>query len=215
MKNLKKILPVLVLFLYQSAQSQVFEIGARSGLNITDVKVNELFQLTPDSIISYATDGNRTGFHVGAYTRFKLLGLHVQPELLLTRLNGAFDYEENIMGVPTTLVQEYSATRIDVPVLAGMQLGPLRWFLGPVASLTLSSTMPNVDKETWYYGFQGGVGLDLWRLTLDLRYEGGLTNITKGVNIYGRQFDFDARVSQVIFAAGYRLFPGGKKRDKE
>jgi hypothetical protein len=194
--------------------AQIFEFGMRGGVNATDVRVNEIFTLNFDSIVSYASEGNRGGFHIGAYTRFKLLGLQLQPELLLTRINGAFDYQEIIQWQTTTLVQEYTATRIDVPILAGMQLGPVRGLLGPVASLTLSSTMPNVDRENWYYGFQAGVGLDLWRLTMDLRYEGSLMNVTKGVNIYGRQFDFDARVSQVIFAVGYRILPGSKKSKK-
>jgi hypothetical protein len=55
-------------------------------------------------------------------------------------------------------------------------------------------------------GFQIGVGVDLWKLNADFKYEGSFSALSDNVTIQGQNFAASTRPSQFILSLGWRLF---------
>ena len=96
--------------------------------------------------------------------------------------------------------------------MVGYKAGPLRLQAGPVGTIMLS-TDPSLDgfmemdyKEefngaTW--GYQVGIGLDIKKITIDVKYEGNLSKLADGVKIGGETRSFDSRNSQLVATLGF------------
>lgn len=187
----------------------VFQIGARFGANLADIEANELYQFNGDSIAKITGGEEDLGYHVGLYARVKILGLYIQPEVLITSLKtqievGKWQGSEPGEGSET---ETLNITRLDFPLMAGLKMGPVRLQGGPIASRVINSTSQNNEiqfqETTW--GYQAGIGFDIWRFLLDFKYESGFGNVTESITINGNQFNFDSRTSQLIVSMGYRF----------
>ena len=53
------------------------------------------------------------------------------------------------------------------------------------------------------FGYQAGIGLGIWKLDFDARYEGNLTKLGDQVRIGGKPYNLDSRARQFIFSLGY------------
>lgn len=146
-----------------------------------------------------------TGYQVGAFMRVKLFGLIIQPELLYTQAESGF----NINGVGD---YKLALDKVDFPVMVGYELGPVRLQGGPVLGIIAESTreQPNGtvlfvqdDYDRMAFGYQAGVGIDLWKFVIDIKYERDLTSI--GDNL-ARGFEAKQRQNHFIFALGYKIF---------
>ncbi|MCY1538499.1 Outer membrane protein beta-barrel domain protein [compost metagenome] len=110
-------------------------------------------------------------------------GIHLQPEMYLTGKNSS---------LVTSSGQENTVkfTSLDIPVLVGTKIGAagfgLRLNTGPVVTLTLnedqhfaqaaSAAFNGKFKDT-SIAWQFGLGLDIGKLSIDGRYESGLSEI--------------------------------------
>ena len=92
----------------------------------------------------------------------------------------------------------------------GIKLGPLRLGAGPVAHVHLNSNSELFDfdgfdqkfKElTW--GYQAGIGLDLWKLVLDFRYEGNFNKYGDHLVFFGNTYAFDDNPGQLVASVGF------------
>ena len=91
-------------------------------------------------------------------------------------------------------------------------IGPLHIFAGPAFQYTLKNDLEGLTVEDvendFTVGLNAGIGVNLGRLGLDVRYERGFSKneaefIDANVaNVEGR---IDSRPSQVIFAASLKL----------
>lgn len=186
-----------------SAFGQKAEFGLKGGLN---------FGSTGDitTLDNQSFDGdNRVGFHAGLYSKFKFLGIFLQPELVYTSLTT--EYSQN--GANT----DYNFSKLDIPVLVGIDIvGPLSIKAGPAFQLTLNNDLDlngfeaNDPDNTFTVGYQVGAGLQLGRLGLDLRYESAFsendTSVTSDItDIAQTQFTIDSRPSQWILSVSYQL----------
>jgi len=209
---MKKLMMTLALGLASlgSLNAQVFQIGARAGVNRADVTVNEIFDMD-DELEQKLTSGTQDyGYHLGLYTRFKLLGLYVQPEALFTKLNTeiTIDEYENRMPTGNTDDARISYTRLDFPIMVGLKLGPVRVNAGPIASRVITNETEGISidlQDGSFWSYQAGIGLDLWKILIDLKYEDGFNSQTNQVTFAGQQFDVDSRTSQLILSLGYRF----------
>ena len=201
MKKIILISSMAILFLNSSAQMQV---GIKGGLNISNIKASEI--LTDDYRINPAASGN-LGYHIGGFMRASLVGIFIQPELYFSSIANEFNVED-ISGTGTTeqLVKQ-KIGRMDVPVLVGVKLGTFRLGLGPVGSIIVSDKSDLTDitgyeatLKSATFGYQLGAGLDIWKLGIDLRYEGGLTKLGDQLDIGGHTINLDNRVRQIIIS---------------
>lgn len=204
---MKKLVVMLVLaFTASTAFGQLFTVGPKIGISSSSIKVEDVENI--------ASGNSSVGFHAGLFSRITIAGFYVQPELTFTSSGGEIKYDDNA-GNNLDQVTELKYNKLDVPVLVGMRFAKiLRVNAGPAFSLILSEDARNkgtVDEVKSNYnnatvGYQAGVGLDIGKITLDLRYEGSLNNLSDEINIGNESFDTDMRNNQWLFSLGLKLF---------
>jgi len=183
-----------------SASAQ-FTLGPRVALTSSSLNLK-------DAVTSVQEGDSEFGYQFGLFARFKVpvIGLYVQPEVLLSKV-------DNTLNINSQNV-DLSFNRLDVPVMIGGKIGPLRINAGPSFSFltsaesdvsgTVTDLKDNYNSTT--IGYQAGIGIDILKFVLDVKYEGSLSSLGEGVPIAGTTINTDQRVSQVVFAVGFKLF---------
>ena len=204
---MRKLIVIIVLALTAStAYGQFFTIGPKIGISSSSIKVKD--------VESIASGNSSVGFHAGLFSRITIAGFYVQPELTFTSAGGEIKYSDSGNG-NLDQITELTYNKLDVPVMLGMRFAKfLRINAGPSFSLILSEDARNkgtVDEVKSNYknatvGYQAGVGLDIGKITLDLRYEGGLSKLGDEINIANESFATDMRNNLWLFSLGLKLF---------
>jgi hypothetical protein len=52
-------------------------------------------------------------------------------------------------------------------------------------------------------GYQAGIGLDVGKMALDVRYEGNLSKFGTGIDTGNTTTSFDTRLNQIIVSIGF------------
>lgn len=199
---------LLLLGLSTLSQAQIFQLGPRFGVSSSNLRVE---QVTNANLQTISQSDARLGFHAGLYSRVMVLGFYVQPELLFTSTSS----EIAINSASGTTVSQMNFAKLDVPVMVGKRFFRIaRVNAGPVFSTLLKADVRqgNIteDISSQYksasVGFQFGVGVDLWKLNADLKYEGSFSALSNSVTIQGQNFAASTRPSQFILSLGWRLF---------
>jgi hypothetical protein len=192
-------------------------VGVKGGANFSNLQTEGLTITKPGASVQdffKNNSSNRTGYVLGAYARIGRK-LFIQPEVLLSSKGGTFEIFKNGSTTPVNVDVKFS--QIDIPVLIGLKLGPLRLNAGPMASLNVGQgnqlgdalkvyTTQNINKtiEQATFGYQAGIGIDIRSFNLDLRYESGLSNISQ-LNLQNNA-QFNSKVSLWQLTAGFVLF---------
>lgn len=207
---MKKLVFILLsVFIMLPAVSQV-NFGLKAGVSTTNLKMEDLKTLTSGET-QYVVDaikGANYGFHAGAFVRLSLFGIYIQPELLFTSRTD--EYSVSDMENPAQIVKQ-QFNQLDLPVMLGAKLGPVRINAGPSARLLINSPKDLIDDpdfEAMYnkftFGYQAGLGFDIIkRITVDLRYEGSLQKFqTQIENLAGDKFYLDDRPNAFLLSVG-------------
>jgi len=206
-KLIKQIMRKLILFgLIIIVSAPVFsqvKFGIKTGAETTTVPTYEYGN--GDATIDALKDAS-WGYHAGIFLRFSLGAVYLQPEAVFA--STSFDY--NVTTTDLTELKTQKFNRLSIPVLLGFKLGPLRLMAGPAASIMIGSPQALIDDpdfEQMYkgavYGYQAGAGIDLGRLTLDVRYAGSLgEKFGDSVTIDGQTFKLDYGQSSLLFSIG-------------
>ena len=199
------IVAVLALVLAAPLFSQV-KVGLKAGVSTDFTFTNlDLSQANVDVILQNAKNAEY-GFQGGAFLRVGFAGFYVQPEFLLATATNSLSYEGVVDGQPVDELLEQKFTKLNIPVLLGFKLGPVRINAGPAASILLSKPADMIDIATYKtatFGYQAGVGLDLFKkLTLDVRYEGNLNQFGDDITIGGETFTLDDRTGALLLQVG-------------
>lgn len=191
------LLPAIALMLLantaKSQETSPIHVGLKAAANYSKLSLS-----APGISGKYAT-----GFSAGALARVDLGAAYVQGELLYSKKSGKLEGNAS-----NDLKAKWSS--LDVPLLLGYKIlrseqMNLRLFGGAVYSYTLndkSSIFKQINPAFKAFnksniGYQAGVGIDLGKLTFDLRYEGALTDIDK--TFKSRPKSFQASVGFLIF----------------
>ncbi len=214
---MKKILIFSALILIATTAHGQIDFGVKGGMNFSSVP-KESITLENDFDHTIETlDDNYTGFHIGFFSQINLPFIFVNPELIYTSIgNDMRRAVDNGEDQDDYIYYERNIRRIDVPVLAGTTLGPVRIGVGPVGSILvgessiLDDDYPGRDEieediNTMTFGYQVGVGVNISNLVLDFKYEGALTKMGDGVTVGGETRQFDSRPSQFIISIGVIL----------
>ena len=203
----KIIFGCFLLFLVTQQSKAQLQFGVKAGINYN----SDSFESVSDDVLNGAK--TKTGIHTGVWLRAKLpvIGFYIRPELMYTELNNSVNYDSDF-AVPRNT--NFKFRKIDVPVLIGKKfLGIGNVFAGPSFQYILSSDfelndLKEVSTENFSLGIQLGGGVELGRLGFDIRWERGLSK-TETVfvdnTINDTNFNFDKRVSQIIFGISYSL----------
>lgn len=143
----------------------------------------------------------KTGYHFGLWGKLDFPKIYLRPELVYSKTKSSYD----VAGGS----QDYDVSKLDLPVLLGYKLiGPLHIFAGPAFQYTLKNDLGDLEVEDvendFTVGLNAGVGVNLGRLGLDVRYERGFSeNEADIIDIPDGRVD--TRPSQIIFAASLKL----------
>lgn len=188
-----------------------FQLGPKLGVSSSRLQVEESFTGT-----TFDTEQAVLGFHAGLFARISLLGIYIQPEALFTSGGGKILVTDDLNAQDVTSdVWDLNYNRLDIPVMVGKKFGPLRINLGPTFNFVLSNDIREVNTAVFnqvkqeyqdaMVGYQVGIGLDISKLIIDLRYEGNLSKFGDQVSIAGEQFNTDMRSNQFILSLGLNL----------
>ncbi len=203
---MKKIILICIfLGIVSSANSQLFNVGLKAGLNY-----NTNGDLIANSFGDYykSTSNGDYGYHFGAFAELKLpFLLYIRPELVYTHTES---YYQGILDNDPKL----SINKMDIPVLLGFRIIKIvRVFIGPSFQYIINAKFDDV-KSTNYddftVGIQVGAGLEFGRLGFDVRWERGISDsvayFANGVLPADTQILIDTRPSQIIFGVYWKFF---------
>lgn len=195
---MKKLMFIAV-FLFSSTglMAQEADFGIKGGFNYGatgDLKMENASNDLGDII----EGKEKSGYHIGLFSRFEIVGIFIQPELMFTRLNTEY---ENF---------DYKIDKIDAPILLGVNvIGPLNIKAGPSFQYIINNELEDttlkigdVEKDITV-GYQVGAGINLGRLGFDVRYEGAFTENTAFSEDAMENFSIDSRPSQWILSLSY------------
>jgi len=218
---MKKILLVLVIIFSVNLNAQEFSWGPKLSVSSPSLKLMDVQDLgSGEEAIQLLEDTDPIlGYQLGLFARISLLGIYIQPEVLLSNSKSEIQFSD-VMDENQELIDvvgEVKLNKLDVPVLIGKRfLKIFRLNAGPVFTLPLGEdiTFSGIsdtyeDIETNYksatVGAQFGAGLDLSILTVDLRYEMGLQSISDGITIGDTEFAADQRLNQFLVSVGIKF----------
>ncbi|MDR6562826.1 MULTISPECIES: porin family protein [unclassified Arcicella] len=202
----RKILLLLVLFCLTKTSSVFaqFTFGIKGGVNFSQLKTDFKNQ-SAGANLQQSLD-TKTGYVGGVYFRIGKT-IFLQPELIFSAKGGSMDFNSKKVNV------DY--TSIDVPLLIGYKFGPLRLNAGPLASFKVSESIGDDLKnysnnigdsfKNASYGYQAGAGLDIGSLSVDLRYEGSLSDISNVVDL-SKSINYSQKGNLWQMTIGLRVF---------
>ena len=203
---MKKLLVIiLAVFISVPIFSQV-KLGIKAGVSTTTVPTYDVS--TGDNTIESLKDA-AFGFHAGAFLRITVLGVYIMPEVVFA--STSYDYNVTTASTPEKVLSQ-KFNKLEIPLLVGFTLGPVRLNAGPAADILIGSPReliadPNFTDlyRSATFGYQAGVGFDLFKkLAIDLRYGGSLSKkFGDLVTIGGQTFNLDHREPSLKLSFGY------------
>ena len=140
------------------SKKEIFAFGPKISVNSSNEWMSTTFK---SSFL--------TGADLGLFFRFSPGRFYVQPEIYYAIRNQGVKFEWHF----NTNSMRYQTHHIGLPVLLGVKaidfkFFKFRFFVGPEFSLKLKGD--NHEQMNYQLGFQAGLGLDLWRFTIDAGY---------------------------------------------
>ena len=209
---MKKLFAIALMVLISIPSFSQLKLGLKAGLSTNSISMDKAISLTGQAG-TYTVEALKNaeyGFHGGLFMRLTLFGIYIQPEVLLATAQNKYSVK-NPGSVTATEVSQ-NLTKLDIPVLVGIKVGPLRINAGPAATVAIGSPKALIndpDLKDLYsktsFGYQAGVGFDLFRkLTFDVRYEGSLKKYQNQIqNLVGNtKVNLDNRPNAFLFSIG-------------
>ena len=185
-----------------------FTLGIKGGINSSKITTDNY---TGDYTFNNFKSDAKSGYNVGAFARLGTK-IYLQPELLYCVRNS------QSTDATGTASQSVKLKTIQVPILLGfklidLKLASIRAFTGPAMSFPMSSSKVTYDgisagiTDTKNYknniwDWQLGAGVDVGMITLDCRYEWGLSNTSEG-NV--SKVGFVNKGNTLTFSVGFKF----------
>lgn len=198
---------IIALLFFSLGISAQIRYGIRAGMSSTNLGKESI----EANGVKVAIKDADYGYHIGLFARGRLSeNLYIQPEVAFNSNTVNFRVNDIADGlVDKVLSEKYQ--NLDIPLMFGYKLGPLRVEAGPVGHVYIAS-QSELDDEIGSYekkfndfnlGYQAGVGLDIWKILLDLRYEGNFTRFGEHMRIAGQDVRFSDRLSRWLLTVGF------------
>lgn len=206
----KTLLIFIAVFLFTGFSFGQMTLGFRLGYNGN--------KLTTD--LDSITSQFKSGFHLGAFTRFGKR-IYFAPELLYTFSGSSLSSS----SPDSAWTQNIRIGSLDVPLLFGLNIirsKMLKWRveLGPVMSFVINKKVEDASTSTFtgpittgdissaQWMIMAGTGLDLWFLTLDVRYEYAFNTLISDIQDYS----FDTKNNFVVVSLGFKFLGNSKNK---
>ncbi|HMS70859.1 MAG TPA: outer membrane beta-barrel protein [Saprospiraceae bacterium] len=188
------------------------EFGVKAGLNSMDLVSDGIKFNQDDKFYDLNFNSSNYGHHFGLYGRVKILMVYVEPSILFNSNKVTYTLGEygGVKAVSKFVNETYNS--VDLPVMIGLKAGIIRLYAGPVAHLHINSKSDLIDFDGYEqrfksatYGYQAGFGFDLWKLRLDVAYEGNLSNFGDHITIGGESFSFNDSAARLLGTVSYKF----------
>jgi len=206
MKNL--LFASLLLFVCHSAQAQFFSFGLKGGMNSQVNRPKDIIVGGGDTSFNFGVDKMKFGTQFGAYFRFGKR-VFIQPEVIFNSNKIDYKIGESSFG---DVIKNERYNYLDIPVLVGFKLGPVRVQGGPVGHYFLNSSSELTDikgykakfqQMTW--GYQTGLNIAFGRFSIDARYEGNFSNQGDHITFFGDKYSFSNAPSRIILGVNIAI----------
>lgn len=187
---MKKVCLLISFFCVFFAKAQELKMGLQAGLLLPKLDVEEI-----EKDLKKQEFKGSTGFQAGAVVHLRFNSVYLQVEPTYSRMGGKVNLvkEASTGNQRIEVSEKFAMSRFDVPMLLGVRLGlgevvGIRFNAGPMASLVLGNksfrddlneaynevnkSIDSKDIKNFQVAYQAGVGVDVLKLALDVRYEG-------------------------------------------
>ena len=197
---------LLAVFVALPVMSQV-KFGLKVGASTTSISMEDAKTIKSGnaSYLIGKAESAGYGFHGGLFIRANISKLYIQPEVLFATRSNNYTFQ-NVGTIVDSASVKQTFNKLDIPVMIGVKFGPVRINGGPVGSVKINveELIDKPDIEATYaamtFGWQAGVGIDLLKkLTVDLRYEGGLSKYQNKL----QNISLDDRPNAFLLSVGY------------
>ncbi len=194
------------------SQAQV-SFGIKGGLYTFNVAGSlNLKSTTQDYKLSILNA--KYGYNVGIFAMIKPIEkLFIRPELSFN--SNKVDYSLKNLKTPNVdTLRSERYNNIDIPLMLGTNIGPLRFMAGPVAHINIGGTSDLANTtgykskfDTAAWGYQFGLLASLGeKLVLDFKYEGNFSKFGSNINFDGTDYSFSKAPRRFMVGLGYKLF---------
>lgn len=186
--------------------TRFINFGIKAGINVNRLETR----------IDRFINENYIGFNGGVFARFNFKRLHIQPELNFSMIGGEGFFENGGR-------YEIKSNTFELPVAIGykvldFKLINIRINAGPFASVSVSRSVRAIDPDypsnssftsdktpLWNGGILLGLGVDIWRFTLDARYKFGFVEML-GTNVLVQDAGAGFKNGHFEFSLGFKIF---------
>jgi len=194
------------IFFGSQVQAQKFKFGPKFGVATSSLNGGD-FSEFDDFDISFQ-DGSAE-YKAGVFARLQILGLYIQPEFLFSTSSGNFLVSDLVNGGSEIFREQYY--NVEIPIMAGIKLGPFRAHGGPVYKVNLDTNSDFLSVDGFGRGFrqstvslQAGVGLDIGRkMVLDINYGFNLSDSRDEITLFGQTHDLTEQGAQLSASLGF------------
>ncbi|NLR90044.1 outer membrane beta-barrel protein [Flammeovirga agarivorans] len=175
------ILCSLSFYQFANAQDKLLNFGVKTAVGMSDFSISGNHGINTDT---------RQSWEGGIMLRANIpvLPIYAQIEANYTNAGSTLSYND--------VEQELITNRVEVPILLGARfsLGEIavRGFGGVIAQKTVRDNLAdfdsNLELNDFGWGWQAGVGADIKKFTVDLKYQRGANIITGSNSIESNQY---------------------------
>ncbi|MFA8299216.1 MAG: porin family protein [Hyphomicrobiales bacterium] len=205
---MKKILLIALFALSAQFLSAQIHFGPKIGYSAAKLSTDQ----------SEISSELKNSFTFGAFVRVGNK-IYVQPEINFQTVGGIFEKPQKNNLSP--FKDEVSLNTIEVPVLIGYKVlgigvANLRVMGGPTANIVIDKSIKNKlnsyesvikdkDINDIAWGLQLGAGFDVLMFTLDVRYNVGLSNAIKDINIGSTPIKLNSKSNVFTVSLGWKI----------
>ncbi len=203
---------ITFLFLFalsiMTAQAQV-KFGIKGGINTNNINGAITLKSKTDSFRLAILDA-KYGYNLGVFIKADLGPIFIRPELLLSSNKVTYSLK-NLVKINTDTLRSETYTNLDIPLILGTKLGPLKLVFGPVAHIHLNSNSDLTSVNGWKdnfaaakWGAQIGILANLGeRISLDFKYEGNFYKFGDNITYDGKSYAFAKTPKRFLVGIAY------------
>lgn len=184
-----------------------FDFGLLGGTSYYIFDKDEILDLVKNNQLLYTLkmDNSSFGIHFGIHTQFSAGIVFVRPDLVFN--SNTFNYRvTDVLNSSVTYLAKERYQYLDIPVMIGVKLNPLKVMCGPVGHIFIANQSKLVEElkdlttdfDRFTLGYQVGLGVDFFQIGFDLRYEGNLDKLGEGILFNGEKIFFSKNPSRLI-----------------
>jgi len=209
------LLIVLFSFFYFSSElSAQIEGGVKIGVSNydfanSDFGIVDLLNDRNEPDYKISVEDINWGYHFGLWGRLSVWKLFLQVEAVGNSATVNYRIEDLKNGGADLLLKEQYTT-LDVPVQLGVKFGWFNIHGGvsghlPITQISELKTIEGYDlaAQQFTYSYLGGVGVDVWKLRFDLRYELSTTLFGDTIQYNGNEYSFENNDNRIQLGVAY------------